>query len=138
MNDALFEKVAGICARKEMCEYDVRKYLAKFKSLLEEENNEIVAKLKTGGFIDEYRYATSFANDAYKYNKWGKYKIIFVLRGKGIPEIAISSAIAAIDEELYGKIKKELAETKRKSLAADDPQREKKVKAYMYGRGFVE
>ena len=66
----------------------------------------------------------------------GKIKIAYQLRCKQIPENFIENALAQLDENLYEEIRKNLEEAKGKTIPDDDIQKEQKIKAYMYSRGF--
>ncbi len=136
MNEVIYSKISFLCSRKEMCYFDVLKYLKKYKNLTKEEKVEIADKLKEENFINEQRFANAYVNDSYKYNKWGKLKIINELRSKNIPQDIIDNAIDTIDTETYQTIKNSLAENKRNLISDDDPQKELKVKKYLYSKGF--
>ena len=130
-------KISALCARKEMCSATAKTYLRKYNDLTDSDIKEIINFLIAEKYIDEVRYANAFVNDSYKYNKWGKYKIIHALRAQNIPETIISSAISTIDEELYNEIKANLAENKRNSLKDEDNFiKEQKVEAFLNSRGF--
>ncbi|MGI6717673.1 MAG: regulatory protein RecX [Bacteroidales bacterium] len=136
MNEVVYSKISFLCSKKEMCFFDVLNYLRKYKNLTKEEKIEIANKLKEENFIDEQRFANAFVNDSYKYNKWGKLKIINELKSKNIPQDIIDNAINTIDPEIYESIKNNLAENKRNLISDDDQQKELKVKKYLYSKGF--
>ncbi|MDL2242773.1 RecX family transcriptional regulator [Bacteroidales bacterium OttesenSCG-928-K03] len=136
MNQQIYNKISSLCSRKEMCISDAKNYLRKFKDISEEDKTEIINQLVEENFINEVRFAKAFVNDSYKYNKWGKYKIMHALYTKYIPLKIISEAIEIIDDEAYNEIKQTLAENKRNSLSEDDPTREQKVQAYLKSKGF--
>ncbi|MDR2084646.1 MAG: RecX family transcriptional regulator [Bacteroidales bacterium] len=136
MNVSAYNKISSLCSRKEMCCSDAKNYLRKFKELSEQDKQEIIDSLVDEKFIDEERFAKAFVNDSYKYNKWGKNKIIYTLRAKNIPESIITSAINTIDEEIYKEIKESLAKNKRDTLEEDDPAKENKVNTFLRSKGF--
>ena len=134
-NEELYSRLSTSCARKEMCKQDVYKWLRKFQIPVELHDN-IIKRLIDENFIDEQRYSRAFANDSLKYSKWGKTKISFMLHSKQIPDQFINNAISNLNTELYQQIKEELRAAKSKTLDDDDPQKEQKIQAYLYGRGF--
>jgi len=109
-------KIRSICSRQEQCRQDI---LAKFSKwdVSEADSEEILKILQKEGFVDHNRYASSFVNDKFKFNKWGKIKIRWVLRQKEIPEDIIENALALIDEDEYmnilsGELKKKIKSLK--------------------------
>lgn len=130
-----YTRLTDSCSKKEMCRQDVYKWMFKF-NVPKESQDDIVKKLTENNFIDEQRYACAFANDSLRYSKWGKIKIAYQLRCKQIPENFIENALAQLDENLYEEIRKNLEEAKGKTIPDDDIQKEQKIKAYMYSRGF--
>ncbi|HAN76897.1 MAG TPA: RecX family transcriptional regulator, partial [Bacteroidales bacterium] len=44
-----------------------------------DEISGIVEKLRAENYLNEARYAASFARDKFRFNKWGKNKIAFEL-----------------------------------------------------------
>ena len=129
-------RLQSSCARKEMCRQDVERWMKKFK-VDANDREKIIDSLLTDKYIDELRYAKAFANDSLKYNKWGKEKIAYLLHSKNIPSEYIRQAIDELDNEIYEEIRAGLVASKEKTLQPDDPQKEQKVKAYLYSKGFV-
>jgi len=93
-------KIRSICSRQEQCRQDILIKLSKW-DLSESDSEKIVQILEKEGFVDHTRYASSFANDKLKFNKWGKIKIRWMLRQKAIPEDIIENALSLIDDDEY-------------------------------------
>ena len=62
-----------------------------------EERDKILDLLVKDKFIDEQRYSKAFVKDKFRYNDWGKVKIIQQLKYKHIPGNYIKEAIEEID-----------------------------------------
>ncbi len=95
-------KMQFICSRQERCSSDIRKKLEKW-SLSFDDQDKIVQSLIDDKFIDEKRYTGFYVRDKYKFNKWGRIKIMHHLKQKQIPEFIVMEAFETISEELYGE-----------------------------------
>ena len=104
-------KAQNLCAERERCESDIRKKLYDWK-LAPEKHDTVIDRLINDRFIDAQRFATSYANDKFRYNKWGKIKIEFALKQKSISGDIIKNALGEIDESEYNiLLEKELLKT---------------------------
>lgn len=128
-------RLAGLCARSEQCEHDIRTKLDK-TTLTSSQKEEIIMFLKENKFIDDSRFAGSFVRDKLKFSKWGKRKIRFYLFQKHISASVINMAIDEIDESEYFKVAFDLI--KSKCLHLDIQSRDDIAKLYrsMMTRGF--
>ena len=67
-------------------------------------------------FIDESRYAGTYARDKFRFNKWGKVRIRYMLEQKKIPAPVIEDALDGIAEEDYRSTLKAELLKKRKAV----------------------
>lgn len=129
-------KLQAICSRQEKCIFDIKQKL----NIWNVENDhwdEIIEALINDKYVDEDRYAQSFVNDKYKFNKWGRIKIQYQLKMKGVNDACIKSAIQNIVEEEYASILNKVITDKNKSIKDKDSQvRYKKLLSFAYNRGF--
>jgi regulatory protein len=132
----LLKKAMALCAGKECCISDVNQKLISW-SADEEETKKILHQLEKEKFIDETRYATAFARDKFRYNKWGRIKIGAALRQKNIPSGIISGAFESIDENEYLETLKSIISNHRRTVKAKN-QYDLKGKLLRYGlsKGF--
>ena len=72
-------KVRSLCARQEQCRQDILLKLFKWEISVSD-SEQILETLEQEGFIDHLRYARSFTVDKFKFNKWGRIKIRWMLR----------------------------------------------------------
>jgi len=123
MKQAIFNKylkqMAAYCSRSEKCEFDVRKKL-EGTELDINQIDELIDYLIENKYIDNQRYAEFFANDKFKFNKWGKQKIRMHLNQKQISSALIQNALNTIDKKEYKKTLKEIIEKKLKSTKEQD------------------
>jgi regulatory protein len=129
-------KIRSICSRQEQCRQDILVKLSKWE--VDESDSEKIAEiLEKEGFVDHTRYASSFANDKLKFNKWGKVKIRWMLRQKEISEDIIERALSFIDDEEYLNALTNELKKKIKSLKSGNPyDRKGKLIQFATQRGF--
>lgn len=127
---------AGICSQKEYCTQEIREKLQKW-DLSENEITHILASLRQHRFIDDRRFATFYARDKFRFNKWGRQKIAQMLRQKKIEPAIIQEALAQLPPEDYDTTCLSLLQGKLKTLKNDTPLRIKaKLIRFAAGRGF--
>ena len=98
---------------------------------------QIIEKLKEDKFIDDERFASAFANDKFKFNKWGKMKIRYELQNKMVEDEYISKALSKIDKNEYQEVALKLMNDKmRKTKEPDNYILKQKVMRFMASRGF--
>lgn len=136
MNDILLNKAATYASRCEHCESEVREKLLIWGGT-SEETDEIIAYLIEERYIDNQRYANSYAKDKFRFNHWGKYKISIMLRSKDIDSEIIEEALGQIDEEEYLEKLQQILKDKLRSLKYSS-EYEKKGKLFKFAqsRGF--
>ena len=129
-------KATRLCSLSEKCERDIREKLAEWQLSIEN-TEKIVAYLKKEKYLDERRFAQSFTHDKHRFAKWGKSKIIFALKNKGISSGIIDEAVKNIDSENYSEQLKSLLTSKLKSIKYKNLY-DAKAKLYRFGvsRGF--
>jgi len=130
----LYEKARSFCDYQERCIYDVKKKLQLWKAT-DATIESIINELEKQDFINEERYAVSFAHGKLRNNKWGRNKIFFALSQKHIPEIYIQMGLNEIDEEEYLDILKSVLESKTVN-ETDDFKRKSKLVQYAKQKGF--
>ena len=130
-------KAARYCAYRERSVSEVR---IKLKNLgaSELDTETLIKELIKENFIDESRYASAFASDKFRFNKWGKVKIRQQLRQKQLDEDEIDRALEKLPLEEYREMIKSLVEQKLNGLPNDlDPsQKKQKVIRFLLQKGF--
>lgn len=131
------QKAMRLCSRSEKCAKDIREKLYQWE-VPNEFYDEIIETLYDKNFINDKRYAECFANDKIYLSKWGKQKVRFSLKMKGISENLITNAIDTIDTARYNEILRKLLIAKKKTIkASSDYERLAKLIRYGQGRGFT-
>lgn len=93
-------RLADLCARSEQCSHEAFEKLYKW-GISRADSEKIVATLEKGRFIDDSRYAVSYAADKFRFSGWGKRKIAVMLRAKRIGSDSIDDALSRIDDDEY-------------------------------------
>ncbi len=98
--EGAFLMAANLCAKSEYCETEIKKRLHRW-GINTIDINHIIDELYRNRFLDEYRFASSYAKDKYRFNGWGTRKIRFYLKNYGINTDAIETGIDSIDQDEY-------------------------------------
>ena len=115
----------------DKCEYDIRK---KLKDLYYDEEiiNHTVEKLKSYGYIDDYRYACGYIRKNMR--KKGRRVIEYELDGKHIGRDIVEQALNETCEQDESEII--MAIIRKKYSYTDLTAGRNKVMAYLYSKGF--
>lgn len=108
-------KLATLCARCEQAEGDLRRKLHDW-GVASNDADAVITRLKQERYLDNERFARAYCRDKLRFNGWGRVKIAFMLKGKGIEPETIDTVLGEIDEEQYLQILDEALSTKLKTL----------------------
>ncbi len=117
----LKQKAEQYCAYQERCHKEVVQKLYDLKAN-SEEIDEIIVHLINTDFLNEERFARSFARGKHRISKHGRIRIINELKFRNISSYNIKKALEEIPDELYFITFSELSEriwnsiTERSSL----------------------
>lgn len=135
VKDAL-NKIEHFCAYQERCHEEVVQKLRSMK-MEWEEIDSIIVKLIADNFLNEERFACSFARGKHRIKQWGRIRIVAELKSRKINQTLINIALKEISPEEYTATFDALAErhwiTIRESNAL---KKRKKFCDYMLRRGF--
>jgi regulatory protein len=131
-----YRKALDYCALQERCHQEVRDKLY-YWGLHKEDVEALIAQLITEGFLNEERFAIAFAGGKLRIIKYGKVKIKNELKLRKVSNYCIRKALAAIDENDYVKILKELINKKDREIKeTNEYKRKNKLALYAISRGF--
>lgn len=129
-------KCMQLCSRKEYCISEIEQKLKTWE-LADFDSQEIIDQLIADKFIDEERYVRAFVNDKFKFNRWGRKKISYILSQKGVPGYLINQGLDLINESDYNGLVRQLMQEKAKKIKAETKfERNGKIANYMASRGF--
>lgn len=142
MNKSVFtveeikRKIEQYCVYQDRCHKEVEQKLQEYK-LIPEAREHILLHLLEHNFLNEERFAKSFARGKFRIKKWGKDRIVRELKFRDISTYNIKSALKEIDEEEYIKTLYNLVEKKNVSVSETNHfKRKKKIVDYLLYRGF--
>ena len=130
------QKIEFFCGYQERCHEDVVDKLRSMK-MDSDEIDQIMVHLITENFINEERFANSFARGKHRIKHWGKIRIINELKFRNISQTLINIALKEITPEEYLDTFHALAERHWKSIRETNSlKKRKKFCDYMLRRGF--
>ena len=131
-----FLRLATMCARCEQAEGDLRRKLHDW-GLAQTDASAVIQRLKLERYLDNGRFARAYCRDKLRFNGWGRIKIEYMLRGKGIEQENIDAALGEIDEQQYADILHEVLAAKTKTLSGK-PQEQARAALMRFAasRGF--
>jgi regulatory protein len=130
------QKLRQYCAYQERCHSEVRDKLFKL-GVWRKDHDEIISTLIEDNYLNEERFAIQFAGGKFRVKNWGKTKITYELKQKGISKYCIARALNQIEDKTYESTLKRLAEKKYRSLKGDQWMiRKKKTSDYLLQKGY--
>lgn len=135
VNEAI-QKLENYCAYQERCHEEVIQKLRSLK-MTQEETDRIVVHLITDNFLNEERFACSFARGKHRIKHWGKIRIVRELQQRHISKYNIDKALKEIDVTEYFENFHNLAE-KHWDLITEKNLLKKKKKwcDFLFRKGF--
>lgn len=131
----LRSKAAAYCVANEQCRQSVSRKLTEWGSD-GDEAKRIVDWLCVERFIDERRYCKAYVESKLRYQHWGRSKVEYQLRSKGIERDVIAEAMANVDDDEYEAILRGVAERKLESLKGTPFAVRTKLMSFLMSRGF--
>lgn len=128
-------KMADLCARSEQCSFEIEKKL-RLKGLVPAAIEYVLEELKRRKFVDDSRYARSFARDKVRFSGWGRLKIRAELAARRIGNADISAAMEGIEEADYEEAIRRASRSKAQMLDLEEYADRVKMARYLYSRGF--
>lgn len=131
-----YNKAAFLCSRSEKCTAEIQEKL-KLWGLSGDESEPVIKKLIDEKYIDDERFAHAYVKDKFRFNHWGKQKIAYMLRSKGISEEIIKQAFDEIEDSGYSEKLIKLLEDKACSIKAQNAfDKRNKLMRFALSRGF--
>ena len=132
----LLTKIRGFCAFQERCIHDAEEKLREWK-VGHKHAEKIIEQLIKEDYLNEERFARSFASGKFRINHWGKTKIIYELERRQVPDLIIQIGLEDIDDEEYTEILREILQRKNREISEKDPfKRKQKLIAYAVQKGY--
>jgi regulatory protein len=131
-----YSKMAQLCSRSEQCSADIRKKMIAWE-IMDELVDEIIIKLKEEKFIDDERFVKAYVSDKFRLNKWGKIKMRYYLKAKGLNDELIEIGLNEIKDEQYKKVLISILKEKAKKIKSDNKfEKMGQIIRFAQSRGF--
>ncbi|MGM0375777.1 MAG: regulatory protein RecX [Bacteroidota bacterium] len=118
------EKASALCSKQEYCRSDIQKKLYKWE-VGQADREKILNRLTEERFIDESRFATFYVRDKFRFNRWGRQKIRWQLRQKGLADETIDKALEEIDDDAYRQNLQKVLQEKQRQVNNKEPVKQK-------------
>jgi regulatory protein len=130
------QKLEHFCAYQERCHAEVTSKLYDLK-MTAEEMDQIIVHLIQENFLNETRFACSFARGKHRIKHWGKIRITNELKFRQISNANITLALKEISAEEYQNTFGELSERCWNSIIEKNTlKKRKKFCDYLLRRGY--
>ena len=131
----IIEKIQSYCLYQDRCVMEVKNKLYSFKVSSQLVEN-IVEYLIDNDYLNEERYTKMFIQGKLRIKKWGRIKLKYELRSKGIDIKTINEHINQINEEDYMNYFNEFSTSKIKFLKGTKVQKKRSFINYFTYRGW--
>ena len=129
-------KLEHYCAYQERCHDEVDKKLLAMK-MIPLAREVIIVHLIENDFLNEERYAKSFARGKFSIKKWGKQRIVRELKAKKVSDYNIRVALKELGDLEYEATFETLAQKRFDELKENNKyKKRKKLADYLLYRGW--
>lgn len=135
-NEVALSKLQQYCVYQDRSHKEVRTKLLSLK-VYGDDLEEIMSLLIQDKFLDELRYACSYARGKFRMKRWGWNKIKMNLKQNQVSEYCIRKAFLEIDQDEYFEALDGIFQKKLTSCTDSNPYicKQKAIK-YCLGRGY--
>jgi regulatory protein len=130
------KKLQRFCAYQDRCHQEVRRKLLDLQ-IYGDDLEQIMVELIQDNFLNEERFAQSFARGKFRIKQWGRLRIVRELKARDISEYCIRQGLKEIEETEYRKTLRQLLEKRQAQLGELEPY-PLRYKLYQYAqtRGY--
>ncbi|MCG1035405.1 regulatory protein RecX [Polaribacter sargassicola] len=134
--DEIKRKLEQYCVYQDRCHKEVEQKMREF-NLIQEAKELILLSLMQDNFLNEERFAKSFARGKFRIKSWGKQRIIRELKFREISTYNIKTALKEIDEQEYLATIYKITENRNEVLNESNIfKRKKKLIDFLMRKGF--
>ena len=133
--ETAIKKIERYCSVQERCKHDIIIKLNKLNFF--RKHDQIISYLESNNFINEERFALLYCNGKFSIKKWGRIKISYHLKQKGINNIDIIKSIQKIPEKQYTETMIDLIIKKKNAIKEEDSYKKNcAIARYLMQKGF--
>jgi regulatory protein len=134
--DEIKRKIEQYCVYQDRCHKEVAQKMREY-NLIPEAKEMILLSLLQDNFLNEERFAKSFARGKFRIKNWGKQRIIRELKFKDISAYNIKTALKEIDEEDYTKTIYRITENRNAVISESNIyKRKQKLIGFLMRKGY--
>ncbi|WP_340832906.1 regulatory protein RecX [Polaribacter sejongensis] len=134
--DELKRKLENYCVYQDRCHKEVEQKMREYK-LIPEAREMILLSLMKDNFLNEERFAKSFARGKFRIKSWGKQRIVRELKFRDISVYNIKTALKEIDEKEYLQTIYRITENRNEVISESDIyKRKQKLIGFLMRKGF--
>lgn len=134
--DEIKRKLEQYCVYQDRCHKEVEEKMREY-NLIPEAKEMILLSLLQDNFLNEERFAKSFARGKFRIKHWGKQRIVRELKFRDISSYNIKTALKEIDEQDY--LKTIYSITEKRNEAISEPniyKRKRKLIDFLMRKGY--
>ncbi|TDB63427.1 regulatory protein RecX [Arundinibacter roseus] len=138
MDRLILQKAASYCAYQERTQDELRQKL-KTWGVWGDEAEELIAELVSQNYLNEERFAKTYAGGKFRMKQWGKRRISQELTRRGLTDYTIQQGMKEIDDESYLSTLNVLLTKKNAALQKTESsalQRKQKLARYALSKGY--
>lgn len=129
-------KLEQYCVYQDRCHKEVEQKMREY-NLIPEAKEMILLSLLKDNFLNEERFAKSFARGKFRIKHWGKQRIVQELKQRDISAYNIKSALKEIDEQEYLKTIFEITEKRNSTInESNSYKKKKKLIDFLLRKGY--
>ena len=134
--DEIKRKLEQFCVYQDRCHKEVEQKMREF-NLIPEARELILLSLMQDNFLNEERFAKSFARGKFRIKSWGKQRIVRELKFRDISAYNIKTALKEIDEDEYLKTIYRITENRNNVISETNPyKRKRKLIDFLMRKGY--
>ena len=134
--DEIKRKLEQYCVYQDRCHKEVEQKMREY-NLIPEDKEMILLSLLQDNFLNEERFAKSFARGKFRIKHWGKQRIVRELKFRNISSYNIKTALKEIDVQDY--LKTIYSITEKRNEAISEPniyKRKRKLIDFLMRKGY--
>ncbi|RRB04514.1 regulatory protein RecX [Larkinella rosea] len=132
----ILRRAASFCAYQERTQREVRERLKEWE-VDGDEAEEMIAWLIEQNYLNEERFAKTFAGSKFRVKHWGRHKIRQHLKQRGITGYNLEQGMKEIEQDDYRQTLVDLLDKKKRSLQGESPLvLKQKLVRYAISKGY--
>jgi|TARA_B100001093_G_scaffold383832_1_gene369503 regulatory protein len=131
----ILEKMRSYCMYQERCIKEVKKKLTRLQ-VTPKTKSKVINHLIDNDYLNEVRFTKSFIQGKLRIKKWGKIKLNYELRIRGVKKFIIDEEINKISKDDYYNYFNEFSNNKIKILKGSKDQKKRSFINYFTYRGW--